>query len=444
MSFFHTLRAVPLVFALVFHAHPGTDGPQPTRDKPELTLEQRLELFEKETPAGRLRLVEKLPRAQEEFHKVASGPLVGGHPARGFVEATIFSDVVCGMEENEVRIKWVIKRGTLVKKGDRVLTFDDSNVQERLAAQKAVCLKAEAAKSKAEDDQRMLRRANQVEIRLGEIAVRIAELEKKQAAGADKDRQDILDLRVEQARLELERTRAQLRVKEKQAEMEVQAAAALARQEAGKRRELEERLTLCVRTAPRDGVVDYEEPFPIGRIAPYGGATLEKEVLMRVCDERSMRVSTILPESLAARVKKGQKVVVQVDAYPGKLWSGTIAQIDIKRGGLKGEVAIPTTRVTLDEDIPGLKLGMSAEVRYGVENRTDVVGVPVQAILRVGKEEFCFVKTGAGIERRTVQTGIKGDSAVEIKSGLKQGDRILRQPDVVLRQLDLQPQNERD
>ncbi len=86
-----------------------------------------------------------------------------------------------------------------------------------------------------------------------------------------------------------------------------------------------------------------------------------------------------------------------------------------------------------------LKPGMSAEVRIVVEERPGVVQVPVQAVVRSQRARSVFVKTAAGIEERPVTTGISSNFAVEIKEGLKEGDLVLRQPEAVLRRLDLRP-----
>src|SRR5262249_3096221 len=157
---------------------------------------------------------------------------------------------------------------------------------------------AVAAQAQADEDLKLLRKSNQVDIRLGEIAVRLAELELNKA-GADKEKRETLALQVEQARLGLERTKTLARAKEKQREADLRAKTAVADLEATRQGEMEEELKRCVLTAPRDGLAVYYVPeqsrFGTGAqqaIVAQGEPVREGQKLLRICDLKRMQVST--------------------------------------------------------------------------------------------------------------------------------------------------------
>jgi multidrug efflux pump subunit AcrA (membrane-fusion protein) len=299
---------------------------------------------------------------------------------------------------------------------------------------------------RADEDFRLLRKANQLDVRLGEIAVRVAELERKQANGADKDRQEILDLRLEQARLELDRTRAQARARERQAEADLQAATALARKEAEQRGDLEEQLKLCVLRAPREGVVILEQE-PVGRgaqpLVAQGEPVREGQKLLQIVDLKNLLVTVKVPESYVFRVKVGQPATLRVDAFPDRLLHGkvtSVATVPAQQDWLAADLKVYPTKVTINlADLEGLNLkpAMSAEVRLVIDERQRVVQVPVSAVVWPQRARFVFVKTPAGLEERPVTTGINNNLVVEIRDGLKEGEFVLRQPEAVLRRLDL-------
>jgi len=431
---------------------------EPADGSADLSPQERLELFRKETPAARLRLVEALPRGGEELHKVARGNVASTLVERGALEPVAVSDVVCRAKARTkgsniaTTIKWVIDDGTDVKRGDRLAELDDSGIAEQILSQKVAHEQAVAARTQAEEDLKRAQKLGQVDVRLGEIVVRLAALELKQAAGADKEQRETLELHIERAKLQLERTKADLSAKQRQAEADQRAKAAVAEQEAARLADLEEDRKNCVLTAPRDGLAVYYVPeqsrFGSGAgIVAVGEPVREGQRLVQVCDLKRMQVRARVHEAQISHVRRGQKVVVRVDAFPDKQLAGTvgaIATVASQADWLTGDVKLYATTITLDEEMAGLKPGMSAEVRIVLDERAGVVQVPAQAVLSVGRERLCFVKTADGIEDRRVAPGVSSDLAVEIMEGLKEGDLILRNPRAVLRRLPLRaPKAER-
>jgi hypothetical protein len=51
--------------------------------------------------------------------------------------------------------------------------------------------------------------------------------------------------------------------------------------------------------------------------------------------------------------------------------------------------------------------------------------VPIQAVTSVKGRQVCFVETVNGREKRPVEVGMYNDRMIEIKSGLKEGERVL-------------------
>jgi multidrug efflux pump subunit AcrA (membrane-fusion protein) len=72
----------------------------------------------------------------------------------------------------------------------------------------------------------------------------------------------------------------------------------------------------------------------------------------------------------------------------------------------------------------GLKPGMTAEVKILVQEISNVLMVPVQAVAQKGKEHFAYTVLGKGVERRAVSVGENNEKFVEIKGGLEEGDKV--------------------
>jgi len=115
---------------------------------------------------------------------------------------------------------------------------------------------------------------------------------------------------------------------------------------------------------------------------------------------------------------------VSVDALGGRRFPGKVrfeALTGIDTGGV---VTFPV-RVSL-RHIPGVKPGMNVSVRIIVANRRNVVRVPLDAVAQDGGSASVTVLTADGKTAvRSVKLGLANNKEVEIRRGLKPGERVV-------------------
>jgi hypothetical protein len=63
-----------------------------------------------------------------------------------------------------------------------------------------------------------------------------------------------------------------------------------------------------------------------------------------------------------------------------------------------------------------------------VDRLANILSLPVQAIVQIDGETWCYVDNGRGTERRTVELGRNNDKFVHIVDGIKEGDRAVLNP----------------
>jgi multidrug efflux pump subunit AcrA (membrane-fusion protein) len=96
------------------------------------------------------------------------------------------------------------------------------------------------------------------------------------------------------------------------------------------------------------------------------------------------------------------------------------------------DLKVYLTTITIDGNYNWVKPGMSAKVEILVNKLDDVVYIPVQAVSPDGAKQICYVSGGFKPERREVQVGDFSDEFIEVKNGVKEGERVLlRLPDGV-------------
>ncbi len=121
-------------------------------------------------------------------------------------------------------------------------------------------------------------------------------------------------------------------------------------------------------------------------------------------------------------LRVGQEVTVTSDSYPGEEFKGQLSLVDPFINDVKR-----TGRVRLDIQNPELKLkpDMYVNVLLGMDMGQSLV-VPVSAIMPTGKRNIAFVDKGEGkLEPRFLELGGKFGDVYAVKSGLKEGERVV-------------------
>lgn len=153
--------------------------------------------------------------------------------------------------------------------------------------------------------------------------------------------------------------------------------------------------------------------------------------VVTLTDLSRIYVDFALPEQNGGKVRVGQEIRVSVDSLPGREFRGTISVIDPQVGS---DTRALKVQGTLDNTERLLLPGMFAAVRAMLPSVSDVVVVPTTAVdhslygdsvyvVRDNKDERGAAKTIA--ERATVEIGPQSRDVIEIRSGVKPGDKVI-------------------
>ena len=162
-------------------------------------------------------------------------------------------------------------------------------------------------------------------------------------------------------------------------------------------------------TAPMDGVV-LRRDGEVGEIAEAG------QILFRIGAPRPLQVVAEVNEEDIPRVVVGQTVLLRTDAFAGRRLEGKVSEITPMGDPVTKTYRI---RVGLPDDTP-LIAGMSAEANVITREKAGVLLVPADAV----QGASVFVVDGDRLRRRPIVIGIRGTRAVEVTSGLREGERV--------------------
>ncbi len=171
-------------------------------------------------------------------------------------------------------------------------------------------------------------------------------------------------------------------------------------------------------------------------VAPHAGVISERQVssgsevrpdaqipLFVITDPYHVWVQVDLPEQQLGKLKIGQAMMAQVDAYPNELFTGKITVI-------AGALDPVSRRIQVRCEIDNLQLKLKPEMYARVWPIADVhfslPRVPNTAIVTQGLYSYVFVEQGVGIlQRRRVTLGLQGHNESYVREGLKVGERVV-------------------
>lgn len=171
-----------------------------------------------------------------------------------------------------------------------------------------------------------------------------------------------------------------------------------------------ERLANYRLAAPIDGMV-LREDGEVGEIVN------SNTILYRIGWLKPLLLVAQVNEEDIPKVEVGQTVLLRADAFEGKNLNGTVRDITPAGDPVARTYRI---RIALPEDTP-LRVGMSVEANIVVREKDGALLVPAAAVTR----DAVYVVEGSRAMRRPVTVGVRGTQAIEILSGLKEGERVV-------------------
>lgn len=169
-------------------------------------------------------------------------------------------------------------------------------------------------------------------------------------------------------------------------------------------------------TAKTDGIIG-EMTAKEGDILPAG------TVFGKVMDTSAYQVVLTIDELDIQGIEPGQQVEVTVDALEDMIIEGTVSNVSLT-GQNENGVAGYQVSVVLS-DAKGVLPGMSANGKITVDNHTDTLMVPVDALqTKDGKKTVTVVKKDGTTEEREVTVGLVNNENAEILEGVTEGESV--------------------
>lgn len=168
----------------------------------------------------------------------------------------------------------------------------------------------------------------------------------------------------------------------------------------------------AVVVAPVDGVTANKSAV-VGQVVAAGAQLMTVEKLSQVyavvnVEQKDMGIIT-----------EGMKAEVQVDAYPDKVFSGTV---EIVNPAAASTNRLFRVKIKVDNPERKLKPGMFVKVSIITGEEKAALFVPQSCVFQKQGVYYVYVQQDGRVKRQRVEAGAVSQDFIEIKSGLAAGD----------------------
>jgi HlyD family secretion protein len=192
---------------------------------------------------------------------------------------------------------------------------------------------------------------------------------------------------------------------------------------------VQERLAKSTIRAPHAGTV-LNLKVREGVVITGANTSGETSLLMQIADTARLMVQSDVNEVDNIKIAVGVPARVTFESVPGAVVEGTLETLAlsaIPKDKDKTVRVFPLTIVLHPTTAP-IKPGITASIAIAAGKVENALAVPVSAVFAEEGRVFVYAeKAGGGFEDRAVQIGISDTRYVEIRSGLKAGEKVALQ-----------------
>jgi HlyD family secretion protein len=179
--------------------------------------------------------------------------------------------------------------------------------------------------------------------------------------------------------------------------------------------------------SPIDGFIlerNVEVGDPVVALNPYQEGT----VLITMAEMSALIFRGTVDEIDVGRLREGMPVEIKIGALPSAKVTGTLRKISLKARTQDNATVFPL-EITLGESDAVLRAGYSANAEVIIERRDSVLFIPERLVTFAGDTAKVTVLLPDGrSEERVIQTGLSDAINIEVREGLKEGDKVVEPP----------------
>ena len=333
---------------------------------------------------------------------------------------------------SSLKIIQLVPEGNYIEAGEMVAKFEPTEVLTKLRDAEAKLEISRSNKQKLLANHASQMAEMESDLKSSELSFELSELNMEQMKFEAEAKRREAELQHNKNELNFQKTKQTFKSKKIIQKSELENMNVEIRQKINELEKAQRDLDALTLISTAEGLVVYGinwsnqgQKFQVGD-QPWRG-----QVIVTLPDLSKMESHTYVNEVDISKVKTGQKVEVKLDAFQDSLFWGEVAKV--ARLGKKKDDQSTIKVFDVFIDIKGvseiLKPGMTTSNKIIMDEISDRIFIPHEALFDVDEELIVYRKDGSGFDEVVVKAGKKSDDFVIIESGLEDGDVVaLRNP----------------
>ena len=325
-----------------------------------------------------------------------------------------------------LKITKLVEDGKQVEKGEVVLEFDKTELQQNMDEAKSELEMAEAELRKARASQQSKIEELESTLESSVLQHKISQLELEQASfEAEIDRKNI-ELDLEKAAINLEKARQEI---ENQKKVDIEEISKLVLKVHQAKTELEEAqkaAAMLTVKAPGPGIAIVRKSWITDEKYQVEDQVYSGWPIIGLPDLSLMQAEVQINEVDIAKIDTAQQALIKMDAFPDTSFNGRVTEVATlaRNKDRDSKVKVFDIIILLAESDSTLMPGMTVSCEIIVDKVPDTLFVPLEALFKKDGENIVYVKKGGGFEPRRVEIGPENDDYVIITKGILDKDVV--------------------
>jgi HlyD family secretion protein len=325
-----------------------------------------------------------------------------------------------------LKITSMTSDGKDVQKGDTVIVFDPSEIKKAIinAQQQLEIANAEYEKLKATQQSEVEDLESDLEI--SRISQEISKINFEQAVYESEVTKKEINLKLETANIALDRAKEQIENKKKIQKEEIYQKTLNIKQLTATLDDANKSVKSLFVISPSSGIAILKDNWMTNQKWQAGDQPYSGTSLIELPDMDTMMAEVKINEVDITKVTRGLKVEIKPDAYSDTTYKGivkTVANLAQNKDS-KSKIKIFPVQIVIDGRSKNLLPGLTVSCKIKIREIPGILYIPIDAIFKDQLEEYVYIKTNSGFERRQVKIGSVNSDFAIVTEGLKENEEL--------------------
>lgn len=325
-----------------------------------------------------------------------------------------------------LKITTIVNDGKEVEKGDTVIIFDPSDVKKAIITSQQQLEIANAELEKLKATQQSEIEDLEADLEISRISQEISKINIDQAIYEPAVTKKELDLKLQSANIALARAKEEIENRKKIQFEDIFQKNLSIKQLTTALEDAENTLKNLFVISPSPGIAILKDNIYTGQKWQAGDQPYSGSTLVELPDLGEMMAETKINEVDITKISPGLKVELKPDAFSDTTYSGNVISVAnlAQNKDTRSKIKIFPVQIKIEGKSGNLLPGLTVSCKIIINEIPGVLYVPIETIFKDQSDEYVYVKTRSGFQRKDVKIGsINTDFAI-VTGGLSENEEV--------------------